>query len=53
MTNRPRWSPDGRQIVFYSNARGSRDIYVIDAEGGGLRQLTDHPSMESKPGMVG
>src|SRR4030095_6595940 len=48
-TNRPRWSPDGRRIVFYSDARGSRDIYVIDAEGGGLRQLTDHPSVDTNP----
>jgi eukaryotic-like serine/threonine-protein kinase len=48
-TNRPRWSPDGRRIVFYSNARGNRDIYVIDAEGSGLRQLTEHPSIDANP----
>jgi WD40 repeat protein len=35
--------------VFYSNARGSLDIYVIDAEGGGLRQLTDHSSVDTNP----
>ena len=47
--NRPRWSPDGRRIVFYGHARGSLDIYVMDAEGGGLRQLTDHPSVDQNP----
>jgi Tol biopolymer transport system component len=36
--------------VFYSDARSSRDIYVIDAEGGGVRQLTDHPSIDTNPG---
>ena len=40
----PRWSPDGRQIGFTS-ARNNRkpQIYVLQAEGGEARQLTDFP----------
>jgi dipeptidyl aminopeptidase/acylaminoacyl peptidase len=40
----PTWSPDGRQIAFLSN-RASQDkplqIYLIPADGGEARQLTD------------
>lgn len=40
----PAWSPDGKQIAFVSN-RGSGEsqgmfIFVMNADGGGLRQLT-------------
>ena len=38
----PTWSPDGRQIAFN---RGSH-IYVIDADGENLRQLTRHKNNE-------
>jgi Tol biopolymer transport system component len=36
----PRWMPDGRQILFYSDRSGRFDIWRIDADGGGLHQLT-------------
>jgi Tol biopolymer transport system component len=36
----PAWSPDGRKIAFVSNRSGSDDIWVVDAEGGGLVNLT-------------
>src|SRR5206468_7923766 len=49
INNRPRWSPDGKQIVFYSDARGNRDIYVIRADGGVPKQLTTNPSEDSNP----
>jgi dipeptidyl aminopeptidase/acylaminoacyl peptidase len=37
----PRWSPDGKQILFESNRSGSNQIWVIDVNGGEARKLTD------------
>ena len=34
------WSPDGTQVAFESDVDGDMDIYVIGADGTGLRQLT-------------
>lgn len=46
---KPVWSPDGRQIAFVSTRDGSYDIYVMNADGSGVRRLTDHPSAEHDP----
>ncbi len=44
----PRWSPDGRWILFDSAAHdGNMDMYVIDATGGRPRQITSWPSNEA------
>ncbi len=41
---RPVWSPDGRQIAFDSwDDTGNRDIYLMDADGGHLYNLTQDP----------
>ena len=43
----PRWSPDGRWIVYDAQANdGNWDIYVIDSAGGQPRRLTNHPAYE-------
>ncbi len=34
------WSPDGAQIAFESDVDGDMDIYVMNADGTGVRQLT-------------
>lgn len=41
--SQPRWSPDGRSIAFLSNRKGEKraQIYIIPADGGEARQLTD------------
>ncbi len=36
----PRWSPDGKRILFQSNRAGSTQLWVIDLGGGEARQLT-------------
>lgn len=44
----PRWSPDGRQLVFSSmlNDQTSQrsDVFVVRADGSGLRNLSNHPA---------
>jgi TolB protein len=42
----PRWSPDGRRLVFSSNRDTDFDnqqIWVVNADGSGLTQLTHEP----------
>ncbi len=36
----PRWSPDGKQILFESSRSGEQQLWVIDLAGGEARQLT-------------
>jgi dipeptidyl aminopeptidase/acylaminoacyl peptidase len=36
----PRWSPDGKRILFESNRSGDNQLWVIDIDGGEARQLT-------------
>ena len=38
---RPAWSPDGSRIAFESTVDGKRSIWVMQADGQGLRRLTD------------
>jgi dipeptidyl aminopeptidase/acylaminoacyl peptidase len=37
----PRWSPDGKQILFESNRSGDNQLWVIDMDGGEARQVTN------------
>lgn len=37
----PRFSPDGTQIAYVSDAGGNEQLWVMDADGGNARQLTD------------
>ncbi len=48
----PAWSPDGTRLLFssYSEEEEDSDIYVMDADGGNLTQLTDTSELsESSP----
>ncbi|MEO8293850.1 MAG: hypothetical protein ABI635_12040, partial [Actinomycetota bacterium] len=36
----PAWSPDGTQIAFTSTASGNADVWVMNASGGDLTNLT-------------
>ncbi|MCS6852356.1 MAG: S9 family peptidase [Gemmataceae bacterium] len=37
----PRWSPDGRSILFESNRSGDNQLWIIDIDGGEARQVTN------------
>jgi TolB protein len=43
------WSPDGSQLAFASTRSGNVDIWVVNADGSGLRQLTTHPGADQTP----
>jgi len=45
----PRWSPDGRQVAFYSNRTGHREIWMMPHDGGPARQLTSGTSESFYP----
>jgi serine/threonine protein kinase len=36
----PRWSADGRSVLYYSDRGGAYDLWAIDRDGSGRRQLT-------------
>lgn len=40
--NRPRWSPDGSTIAFFSNRKESIQIWTIGPSGGEAMPFTDH-----------
>jgi TolB protein len=45
----PRWSPDASRIVFESNRTGNRDIWIMNADGSNLQQITDDPGADGWP----
>jgi Tol biopolymer transport system component len=45
----PRYSPDGKRIVFLSNRDGNWEIYVMNADGSGQTRLTDDPAIDGEP----
>jgi len=46
----PAWSPDGKHIAFYSEVGGKpADLFLVNADGTGLRQLTDTLAAEGYP----
>ncbi len=48
-TGGPAWSPDGNQIAFHSNRAGQGwKIWVVNADGTGLRRLTAHGNLISE-----
>ena len=51
--HRALWSPDGERIVFFmGDGDYELDIYVMNADGSGMRRLTDWRGIDSLPGLV-
>ena len=45
----PSWSPDDRRIVFSGSKGGITDLYVVNTDGTGLRQLTSDKHGDLQP----
>ena len=43
----PKWTADGKNIVFTSYREKSRDIFITSCEGGTPKRLTFHPGHET------
>ncbi len=43
----PQFSPDGLQIVYRSYREGIDELFIVDADGSNLRQLTNYPDDDS------
>jgi Tol biopolymer transport system component len=43
------WSPDGSKIVFWSLKSGNEEIYIMNADGSGVTQLTNQTAVDSQP----
>lgn len=45
----PAWSPDGARFAFSSRRSGNFDVYVMNADGTGTKQLTSAKENDSHP----
>jgi TolB protein len=49
MTFAPRYSPDGRTVLFSLAQGGNTDLYTLDLASGRVTRLTDAPSIDTAP----
>jgi Tol biopolymer transport system component len=45
----PMYSPDGLKIVFISTHDGDPEIFLMNADGTGLKKLTDNTAVDAAP----
>ncbi|CAH9056195.1 Tricorn protease [Pseudoalteromonas holothuriae] len=45
----PKFSPDGKKIAFSAQYNGSRQVYVMNSDGSGLKQLTYYNDVGPMP----
>jgi CubicO group peptidase (beta-lactamase class C family) len=43
------WSPDGRRILFASDRTGDDELFVMNADGSVVEQITDSPGVDGLP----
>ena len=48
----PVWSPTGEQILFVSDRRRGRDLYLMDANGGNVRRIFTKHEYRTRPALV-
>ncbi|WP_439631317.1 TolB family protein [Gemmata sp.] len=49
MEESPRWSPDGKQVLWVSTRGKNPDLYVVDADGKNEKRLTSDPAPDLHP----
>jgi Tol biopolymer transport system component/DNA-binding winged helix-turn-helix (wHTH) protein len=45
----PAWSPDGQKIAFADKSSGNSEVFLMNADGSGLQNLTNDPLPDSTP----
>ncbi len=45
----PAWSPDGARIAFFSNVDGNFELYMVNADGSELTNLSNNAANDSRP----
>lgn len=43
------WSPDGKQIVFNVPYKGDMELFIVNSDGTGLKQITDNNDTDVSP----
>lgn len=46
---RPVWSPDGKRLAFYGFVGEQAEVYVINADGSALGNVSNHPADDAYP----
>jgi TolB protein len=42
----PAWSPDGSQLAYVSKRTGTKEVWIVNPDGTGQRQLTNVPNLD-------
>ena len=45
----PVWSPDSQRLAFWSNRTGTKQIFIMDANGQNIRNISNVPWDEENP----
>ncbi len=43
------WSPDGKKIAYCSSADGDSEIWIVNLDGSGMKQLTKNKGNDTNP----